>query len=437
MGFDKWKKELHYDNEQLKRICSSKVISDKNIIDVDTENKKCVIKGNRGTYNVSLEHCDCLDFNTRKLPCKHIYWLANNLGELETLPGLEVAIGEYRLQTEGSEQISLFSEEQKEIKEALKKEELTLDTLNKGDAAFGCCDKYKQCSIEGKCLQSEEISNYCSYKNKLEKGEIFYSKKSPRFSQEKYDYIDSWYKALSKEEQEAFGEIVSIFTRQQRGARHIICGNKNNYYTNDGITNVEKFKTAYGCIKDCSIFDIDDYEQLIRNLLKNNILVPRTTCKDFCIKNSINPPKLNDEPKEWENFLISCKDAIEILHNYFISISISFNDLFTLDEWASDNWKILPLGFKDFEYMIYEKNSRDGEKLFDLKKMKCLGYTKQKHHRTRILNIKIDDLIKQTGISKHIIEKLECGNSDGISESDIIKYSEFLKISLNDIQKDL
>ncbi len=61
-------------------------------------------------------------------------------------------------------------------------EELTLDMIANNESeqekggvrdTFGCCDQYKQCSIEGKCLRSEEISRYCSYKNRLEKGEIF------------------------------------------------------------------------------------------------------------------------------------------------------------------------------------------------------------------------------------------------------------------------
>lgn len=269
MGFDKWQKELHYNNEQLKRICSAKKISEHNIIDVDTENKKCVIEGNHGTYKVSLEYCNCFDFNTRKLPCKHIYWLANALGELDNIVGLDTAINEYCLQTERNEQISLFTEEQKDIKEALKKEGITLDTLNKGDATFGCCVKYKQCSIEGKCLQSAEIGKRCLYKNKLDKGEIFYSKKSPKFSQEKYDYIESWYKALPAEEQEAFGEVVCTFMRLRRCSTYILVGNIADY---PGIENAKSFHTVYNCIDKCDIFNIASPEILVKFILDSETL---------------------------------------------------------------------------------------------------------------------------------------------------------------------
>lgn len=421
MGFDKWDKELHYSSEQLKRICSAKEIPNKNIIDVNTENKTCIIQGNRGTYNVSLENCECFDFRTRKLPCKHMYWLANVFGELDNLVGIDTAIGEYSLQMERSEQISLFSEEQKEIKETLKQEGITLDTLNKGDATFGCCDKYKQCSIEGKCLQSTEVGERCLYKYKLEKGEIFYSKKSPKFSQEKYDYIESWYKALSAEEREAFGEIVCTFMRLRRCAAHVLVGSIADY---PNVKNSKCFKTVYDCINKCDIFNIASPEILVKFILDNETLSfssfdyfnAKYSDSDFKTSSIRFPSYLeftsfdyNSDVRKDENLTEEGKIKkkqrkeyqkkcwLEYLKNtnvkvlnkfteFFAYITLSPKFSFELDEWTRDNWKLLPLKLDDFKFIfverkIEEKNRRkskdkaeDKRISFDFKKMKSVDW---------------------------------------------------------------
>lgn len=47
-------------------------------------------------------------------------------------------------------------------------------------APFGCCSKFKECSIAGKCLHDDFIyaSAACQYKKHLDSGEVFYNEKS-------------------------------------------------------------------------------------------------------------------------------------------------------------------------------------------------------------------------------------------------------------------
>lgn len=47
---------------------------------LDVVNSSGVIKGDHGTYQVTLESCPCGDFRKRHLPCKHMYRLAYELG---------------------------------------------------------------------------------------------------------------------------------------------------------------------------------------------------------------------------------------------------------------------------------------------------------------------------------------------------------------------
>lgn len=55
---------------------------------IDHSNHSALIQGKDGAYNVSLTQCTCFDFESRQLPCKHIYKLAFELGLLDNLPKL-------------------------------------------------------------------------------------------------------------------------------------------------------------------------------------------------------------------------------------------------------------------------------------------------------------------------------------------------------------
>jgi hypothetical protein len=87
MTFGNWDSAIHKDFEQLKRIASSQRITPENIT-LNSEHESAEIIGTDGIYNVSLYDCTCYDFQTRRLPCKHIYRLASELGFLSDLPKL-------------------------------------------------------------------------------------------------------------------------------------------------------------------------------------------------------------------------------------------------------------------------------------------------------------------------------------------------------------
>ena len=85
MNFGNWDESVHNDYEQIKRIAFMQRIKPENVT-VYPEDQTAVIEGSDGTYDVTLNNCTCVDFAMRKLPCKHIYRLASELGYLDDLP---------------------------------------------------------------------------------------------------------------------------------------------------------------------------------------------------------------------------------------------------------------------------------------------------------------------------------------------------------------
>jgi hypothetical protein len=85
MNFGNWAESLHNDYEQIKRIVFSQRIKSENVT-IDTDIQSAEIVGRDGTYNVTLDSCTCFDFEGRRLPCKHMYYLARELGYLDDLP---------------------------------------------------------------------------------------------------------------------------------------------------------------------------------------------------------------------------------------------------------------------------------------------------------------------------------------------------------------
>lgn len=85
MNFGKWNNTIHEDHEQIKRIANMKKIKSQNI-SVNFDDKTAMVVGSKGSYDVSLDNCTCYDYDTRQLPCKHIYRLAFELGYLEDIP---------------------------------------------------------------------------------------------------------------------------------------------------------------------------------------------------------------------------------------------------------------------------------------------------------------------------------------------------------------
>jgi len=53
-------------------------------IEIYTDSNSATFSGSHGVYHTSLDFCECRDFSIRKLPCKHIYRLAMELGLIST-----------------------------------------------------------------------------------------------------------------------------------------------------------------------------------------------------------------------------------------------------------------------------------------------------------------------------------------------------------------
>lgn len=76
-----WSKETHETDFAQKRIKSAKSAK-LTPIKIDTEDCYGYFQGSRGRYETFLDTCPCGDFIKNKMPCKHIYRLAIELGVL-------------------------------------------------------------------------------------------------------------------------------------------------------------------------------------------------------------------------------------------------------------------------------------------------------------------------------------------------------------------
>lgn len=80
-SFQIWDDAIHTAPDQVKRIASAKKAAT-SPSSIDRESKTGVFEGSgKEPYHVTLESCTCGDFRRRKLPCKHMYRLAMELGE--------------------------------------------------------------------------------------------------------------------------------------------------------------------------------------------------------------------------------------------------------------------------------------------------------------------------------------------------------------------
>ena len=76
-----WSKETHETEYAQKRIKSAKSAK-MTPIKIDTTDLYGYFQGSHGRYETFLDSCPCGDFIRNKLPCKHIYRLAMELGLL-------------------------------------------------------------------------------------------------------------------------------------------------------------------------------------------------------------------------------------------------------------------------------------------------------------------------------------------------------------------
>lgn len=85
MTFGPWEESLHEEVDQLKRIGFAQRIKPENIT-VDPGKKTARVIGTEGIYKVTLKSCTCFDFDGRRLPCKHMYRLAQELEIFDAIP---------------------------------------------------------------------------------------------------------------------------------------------------------------------------------------------------------------------------------------------------------------------------------------------------------------------------------------------------------------
>lgn len=78
MDFGKWI-DVNDSPDQIKRLTSAKK-SACTPLSVSREDGTGIFSGSHGTYTTTLESCTCVDFARRKLPCKHMFRLAIELG---------------------------------------------------------------------------------------------------------------------------------------------------------------------------------------------------------------------------------------------------------------------------------------------------------------------------------------------------------------------
>jgi hypothetical protein len=87
MNFGSWDSSVHDNYEQISRIATG--VTKVRPHSISKSDLSAEFIGSSGDiYNTSLDVCNCMDFSTRRLPCKHIYSLANELGYLHELPNL-------------------------------------------------------------------------------------------------------------------------------------------------------------------------------------------------------------------------------------------------------------------------------------------------------------------------------------------------------------
>lgn len=122
MEFANWDSSVNSTDDAQKRIKKA-TSADLTPISVDYEAQTGVFNGSGKTpYEVTLDFCNCGDFRRRKLPCKHIYRLAMELGVIKN--DYETGINKYSLNEQ------LFS--------------LPVDTQSIFYELCYCCAYYKQ-----------------------------------------------------------------------------------------------------------------------------------------------------------------------------------------------------------------------------------------------------------------------------------------------------
>ncbi|MBD5111845.1 MAG: hypothetical protein HDT42_04835 [Ruminococcaceae bacterium] len=314
IGWNNWSEQQLENDEQYTRL--QKSFTDKmQLVSIDFNGKSGQVRSSE-IYDVTENGCTCKDFSIRRMPCKHMYFLANQLSKGES----------------NSQDLQLTFDTNTESKE--KQDE---DLASKSEQ-LGCCSLFRNCSLAGHCLQNDDYYKQCGYRKNLENGKIFYTKKSNNFSQERYDYIENFRHDLNEDERDVFDEIITYFEDTKRGCQNCFC------LFNPKIKNI---------IERCKAFEPLSSKELIRRIFGAG-LISNTRAGEFHSKFSKLPkPQLtknNDQnQKIWEEYYLSNSDLQNALSERFIFFQKSEYD-FELDEYFITNRNKI---VKELEELVY------------------------------------------------------------------------------------
>lgn len=197
IGWNDWSEDELENPDQYARL--QKSFTDKmELISIDHTTKSGQVRSS-AVYDVSGKGCTCKDCSVRRLPCKHMYFLAFHLAyDTEVDQDLQLKLDE---PTNGKKTDSAVSEFE----------------------VLGCCSLFRDCSKAGHCLHDDDYHKQCGYRKNLESGNAFYTEKASNFSQERYDYIEGFRNSLIEDEKCIFDAIMFYFESTKRGCQTCFC----------------------------------------------------------------------------------------------------------------------------------------------------------------------------------------------------------------------
>lgn len=89
--FEKWDDDILMELAQVKNRLNAEKLKASDV-KIDRSSRRAEIQGSASIpYQTDLSGCTCQDFNVRKMPCKHMYRLALELGMIEKFPAVDKA----------------------------------------------------------------------------------------------------------------------------------------------------------------------------------------------------------------------------------------------------------------------------------------------------------------------------------------------------------
>lgn len=304
VGWDNWSEQELENEDQYARL--QKSFTDKmELVSLDRATKSGQVRSS-AVYDVTGEGCTCRDCSVRRLPCKHMYFLAKHLAAGDKAEqDLQIKLEDTSIENEP-------------------------DSIGTKYGTLGCCSLFRDCSSAGHCLQEDDYYKQCAYRKNLENGKVFYTEKAAGFSQERYDYIVNFRRALGEYEKNAFDEIINYFENIKRGSQSCFC-----LYSS----------TIKDVVTKCNAFDFLPAKELVRRVFAAGLIsnsraaelhnkyskktapelkslvakLPDTATKGETEKRKKENQKINTQNlKTWENHFLLDADLQEALSRMFL-----------------------------------------------------------------------------------------------------------------------